>query len=269
MYVRCFLHAVTLAVLLLTTIHAQAQDKQLKSGVDPTDFVTRFEPEFRYVEFEEGGEVTFGVLRGDLLLTEDYITRLDVPFGTFDPSPAQRGRGISGKSGIGDIAFQVLRNFKTTETIQDALGIGFRFDTASEDGLGQGGASIAALYAASHGIQQDWLFLPEVKWEYGSSLDNPLTGISADRNLLSFKPNVAWEPFLPSITWLLIETELAFEFEESDTLFNIGAEYGLMFLPDIAFFGGVSLGAADSEKDWSFQAGLRALFPEQLPLFSQ
>jgi len=193
--------------------------------------------------------------------------RLDVPFGTFDPSQAQRVRGISGESGVGDIAFQVLRNFHSTATIQDALGIGVRLDTASEEGLGQGGNSIAALYAMSHDIQPDWLFLPEVSFEYGSNLEDPMTGMSEDRILLSLNPNFAWEPFLPSVTWFLIETELAFEFEENDTLFNIGAEYGLMFLPDISAFGGVKIGAADSERDWSIQAGLRLLFPNHPPLF--
>ena len=267
MHVRHFVYAVPFAVLLVATVAAQAQERQLKSGIDPTEFVTRCESEFRYLEFKDGGDVTFGLLRGDLLLTEDYIMRLDVPFGTFVSSQAQRARGVSGESGVGDVACQVLRNFHSATTIQEALGIGVRLDTASEEGLGQGGNSITALYEMSHDIQPDWLLLPGVRLEYGRDLEDPATGMPEDRILLSLNPNFAWEPFLPSVTWVLIETELAFEFEEDDILFNIGAEYGLMFLPDIAAFGGVKLGAADSEKDWSVQAGLRMLFPERQPLF--
>lgn len=100
------LSLITILVGVLAVAHiSEAQDADApapKSGADPTDFITRYEPSYEYRSLENGADAQLFVMRTDLALTPKLSLRLDIPYADID----LESQGSS--TGLGRI---ILRTF--------------------------------------------------------------------------------------------------------------------------------------------------------------
>jgi len=66
---------------------AHAEEKA-KTGADPTDFITRYEPSYEHKDLDNGAKLDLFVLRTDLALRRNLSLRVDFPLVHFDPGSA-------------------------------------------------------------------------------------------------------------------------------------------------------------------------------------
>jgi hypothetical protein len=250
-------------LLLLSFVIADAEEKT-KTGSDPTDFITRIEPSFEHIELENDIELDLTVLRGDLALLPNLSLRLDIPLASIDPPAALEPLGFDAETGLGDIITQLLFKPYSDDQVATLFGIRFDLDTASEEELGQGGTTYAPLVAAAWYPTKGFIIAPVFQWFLGENLQNdPLPG-ERERNELSYRQLVLWQPMHPYVSWLLADPELIIDFENDDkTNFTIGVEYGKMVSKTVGLFikPKMHAGGSDKVQEWAIKIGFRYMFP--------
>ena len=242
---------------------AQAEEKA-KTGSDPTDFITRFEPSFEHIELENDIELDLTVLRADLALLPEISLRLDIPLASIDPPAALEPAGFDAETGLGDIITQLLFKPYSDDQLATLFGIRLDLETTSEEELGQGGTTYAPLAAVAWYPIKGLIIAPLLQWFLGENLDNdPLPG-ERDRNELSYRQIILWQPMHPYVSWLLADPELIIDFEDDDkTNFTLAVEYGKMLSKTIGFFikPKVHAGGSDKVQEWAMKIGFRYMFP--------
>ena len=83
---------------------AQPQAKGVRTSIDPTDFVTRFEVSNEYRSLQSGKEINRSVPRLDYAFSKAFQLRLDVPIVYGDPGSPE----IDSETGLGDILLRGL-----------------------------------------------------------------------------------------------------------------------------------------------------------------
>ena len=99
--------AITLALLLCVTGVVFAEEKP-KTGADPTDFITRYEPSYEHLRSDGGGHSDLFVMRGDLAIRRDLSVRLDVPMVYYNPPERIEPAGFESSFGSGDLVSQII-----------------------------------------------------------------------------------------------------------------------------------------------------------------
>jgi hypothetical protein len=251
----------SLLLVLASSRTAFAQEKA-KTGADPTDFITRYEPSYEYKKLDNGSELNLFVLRGDLALRRDISLRLDLPLINFDPDSSLEPLGFDDETGFGDVITQIIYKPYSGDQLAAIIGLRVDWDTATEDEVGQGGTTVAPLGAVAWYPKRGWIIAPVVQWTTGEGLDNdPLPG-DRDRNELSYRQIVLWQPMKPYMSWLLLDPELIIDFEDdNDETLTIGVEYGKMINKTMAVFIKPTVGVGDSDLDWAIKIGFRHMFP--------
>jgi hypothetical protein len=252
-----------LAVILVLTMVATPTlaQEETKTGADPTDFITRYEPSYEHKELENGSELDIFVMRGDLALRRDISLRLDLPLIDFDPDSRLKPLGFDDETGVGDVITQLIYKPYSDERLAAIFGLRVDWDTATEDEVGQGGTTVAPLGAVAWYPKKGLIVAPVLQWFIGDDLDNdPLPG-DRDRNELSYRQIVLWQPMKPYMSWLMLDPELIVDFEDDDETLNIGVEYGKMISKTMAIFVKPTFGVGDSDTDWAIKIGFRHMFP--------
>ena len=251
----------TMSFFAVTGTSVQAQE-QAKTGADPTDFITRYEPSYEHKDLDNGANLDLFVLRTDLALRRNLSLRADFPLVNFDPGSALDRLGFDSETGFGDMITQLI--YKPYSGNQHAAIIGLRIDwnTASKDEVGQGGTTFAPLGAVAWYPSRQWIIAPVLQWFLGNDLDNdPLPG-DRDRNELSYRQIVLWQPMHRYVSWILLDPELIIDFEgDDDTDLVVGMEYGKLITKTMALFIKPSFGLGDSDTDWAIKIGFRHMFP--------
>lgn len=263
-----FLLVVIIAIVLFTMSFfavmgtgALAQE-QAKTGADPTDFITRYEPSYEHKDLDSGAKVDLFVLRADLALRRDLSLRVDFPLAHFDPDSSLDRLGFDSETGYGDMITQLIYKPYSGNQLAAIIGLRIDWDTATEDEVGQGGTTFAPLAAAAWYPRRQWIIAPVLQWFLGSDLDNdPLPG-DRDRNELSYRQLVLWQPMHKYVSWILFDPELIIDFEDdNDTDLVVGIEYGKLVTKTIAVFIKPSFGLGDSDTNWAIKIGFRHMFP--------
>jgi hypothetical protein len=258
---------VIVAIVLLTMsffavmgTFAHAQEKA-KTGADPTDFITRYEPSYEHKDLDSGAKVDLFVLRTDLALRRDLSFRVDFPLAHFDPGSSLDRLGFDSETGFGDMITQLIYKPYSGDQLAAIIGLRIDWDTATEDEVGQGGTTFAPLGAVAWYPRRQWIIAPVFQWFLGNDLDNdPLPG-DRDRNELSYRQLVLWQPMHKYVSWILLDPEFIVDFEDDDESLTVGLEYGKMITKTIAVFIKPSLGLGDSDTDWAIKIGFRHMFP--------
>lgn len=120
----------TICIALLVCGSVLAQEKP-KTGADPRDFITRYEPSYEHKELENGSELDLFVLRTDLALRRNLSLRVDLPLVSFDPSSTQQRAGFDSESGFGDMITQLLYKPYSDERVAALFGLRIDWDTAT------------------------------------------------------------------------------------------------------------------------------------------
>ncbi|NIO06377.1 MAG: hypothetical protein GTN74_17755 [Proteobacteria bacterium] len=242
-----------------TSVHAQ---EKAKTGADPTDFITRYEPSYEHKELDNDGALDLFVLRTDLALRRDLSLRVDFPLIHFDPGSDLDRLGFDSETGFGDMITQLIYKPYSGDQLAAIIGLRIDWDTATEDEVGQGGTTFAPLGAVAWYPRGQWIIAPVLQWFLGSDLDNdPLPG-DRDRNELSYRQLVLWQPMHKYVSWILLDPELIIDFEDdNDTDLVVGIEYGKLITNTIALFVKPSFGLGNSDTDWAIKIGFRHMFP--------
>lgn len=261
---RCAIGAIvlfTMSFIAAMGTAAHAQEKA-KTGADPTDFITRYEPSYEHKDLDNGATLDLFVLRTDLALRRNFSLRVDFPLVHFGPGSALKGTGFDSETGFGDMITQLLYKPYSGEQIAAITGLRIDWNTASKDEIGQGGTTFAPLGAVAWYPRRQWIIAPVLQWFLGNDLDNdPLPG-DRDRNELSYRQLVLWQPMHKYMSWILLDPELIIDFEDdNDTDFVVGMEYGKLITKTIALFIKPSFGLGDSNTDWAIKIGFRHMFP--------
>lgn len=122
---RTLLMVALILALALSATSALAQE-ETKTGADPTDFITRYEPSYEHKELDNGSELELFVLRGDLALRRDISLRVDLPVINFDPDSDLDRIGFDDETGFGDMITQII--YKPYSGDQMAAIVGLRVD---------------------------------------------------------------------------------------------------------------------------------------------
>jgi hypothetical protein len=249
-------------VLLWAHTQVALADEKAKTGADPTDFITRYEPSYEHRELDNGSSLDSFVLRGDLALRPSLSLRVDLPLIHFDPSSNVESLGFDTETGFGDLITQILFKFYSGDQLAALAGLRVDWNTASDDEIGQGGTTFAPLFAAAWYPVPQLIIAPVLQWFLGSDLENdPLPG-TRDRSALSYRQIVLWQPMYSFMSWLLVDPELIFDFENEVTTLDLGVEYGKLVTKTIALFIKPTVGLdKDSATDWALKVGFRHMFP--------
>jgi hypothetical protein len=258
--------AVIIALLIFVT-PALAEEKA-KTGADPTDFITRIEPSYEFKRIKTGTpekhtiDLNLLVVRSDVALTRDLSFRMDLPLIHLDPGSSLEALGVDDKIGLGDIVTQLL--YKPYSDADMAFLVGLRIDwpSATKDVLGAGGIVYAPMGVAAFFPSRKWIVAGVFQWFLGNNLDNdPFPG-KRDKNELSIRPIVIYQPMKPAVSWLTLDPELIIDFENSNkTSSTIGLEYGLMLNRTTALFLKPSVKVGDGD-GWGVKFGFRFMFPK-------
>jgi hypothetical protein len=262
-YLASIIISILIMILMITTGETSAlAQEEAKTGADPTDFITRYEPSYEHKELDNGSELELFVLRGDLALRRDISLRVDLPVINFDPDSDLNRIGFDDETGFGDMITQIIYKPYSGEQMAAIVGVRVDWDTATEDEVGQGGTTVAPLGAIAWYPSKGWIIAPVLQWTIGEDLDNdPLPG-DRDRNELSYRQIVLWQPMKPYMSWLMLDPELIIDFEDdNDETLNIGLEYGKMVSKTMAVFVKPTIGFGDSDLDWGIKIGFRHMFP--------
>ena len=258
--------ALALALVALTFIPAvtKAEKGEVRSGSDPTDFITRYEPSYEFTRFDNGSETQALVVRFDFALRRDLSVRVDLPWVDFDPSSTQRQRGFESDSGLGDTITQIIHKPISRDDFAFIYGLRIDWDTAAEDELGRGGNVYAPLTAIAWFPKPGLIIAPLFQWFIGDDLDNdPLPG-DRDIDELSYRQIVLWQPNKKYMTWLKVEPEVIIDFENDDkTSYELGVEWGKLVKPTIGVFVKSLIGLGGERKDWAIKVGFRHMFPQK------
>jgi hypothetical protein len=250
-----------LASALCVVAQAQTQ-KKARTGADPTDFITRYEPSYEHKELDSGADLDLFVLRADIALRRDISFRIDLPAVHFNPDSRLEDAGFNSETGIGDIVNQILHKPFSNDKYAFIYGLRVDWDTASEDEIGQGGTTYAPMLVGAWFPNRKTIVAPVFQWSLGNNLDNdPLPG-ERDRNELSYRQIVIWQPMRKHVSWLMLDPELIIDFEnDSDTALDVGLEYGKMLSKTTALFVKPTVGAFGERTDWAIKIGFRHMFP--------
>jgi hypothetical protein len=253
---------IIILTFLSAPIHAQ---EKAKTGADPTDFITRYEPSYEHKELDNGSTLDLLVLRADLALRRDLSLRVDFPLISFDPSSTLERSGFDSETGFGDVITQLIYKPYSGEQAAAIFGLRIDWGTASEDEIGQGGNTYAPLAAVAWYPRKTLILAPVIQWFLGSDLENdPLPG-ERDRNALSYRQIVLWQPMKPYMSWLMLDPEMVVDFENNDDVtLDVGVEYGKMLSRTIAVFVKPTFGTGDSNNDWAIKIGFRHMFPKKV-----
>ncbi len=258
--------ALALALVALTFIPAvtKAEKGEVRSGSDPTDFITRYEPSYEFTRFDNGSETQALVVRFDFALRRDLSVRVDLPWVDFDPSSTQRQRGFHSDSGFGDAVTQIIHKPIARENYAFVYGLRIDWDTAAEDELGRGGNVYAPLTAIAWYPKPGLIIAPLFQWFIGDDLDNdPLPG-DRDIDELSYRQIVLWQPNKKYMTWLKVDPEVIIDFENDDeTTYEVKVEWGKLVKKTVGVFVESTIGLGGERKDWAIKAGFRHMFPQK------
>ena len=128
--ISAFAWTAILVAVALAVASAQAQE-EAKTGADPTDFITRYEPSYEHIDLDNGSKLNLFVLRTDLALRRDLSLRLDFPLVNFDPSSAQKRTGFDSETGFGDLVTQLIYKPYSGKSLAAIFGLRVDWDTAS------------------------------------------------------------------------------------------------------------------------------------------
>ena len=223
----------------------------------------RYDIAFEHRKMENRDEQEVVVLQGDIALHDNWRLRLEVNYVSLEYRNSLPEAGFKSQNGMSDLSAELLYNAYAQGPNTLAYGLRLTLDTATDDELGNGGALLAPIAMWSRRCANDILIAPVLKWTYGSDLDATPYHEKGDRNELSIKTVVGWEPMIPQVSWLLAEPRLAVDFgDEDETTFDLAMEYGLMFTETIAAFARPTIGSNDSDLDWSIMVGFRHVLRE-------
>lgn len=252
-----------LAASVLTLSPCVAQDAaEQKSGADPTDFITRYEPSFEHKTLDDGSHLDLMILRTDLSLRPNLSLRLDFPLAGFRPDPSLQAAGFESTFGFGDIVTQILYKPYSGNGRAAIVGLRVDWDTATEGELGQGGTTYAPLGAFAFAPNPRWVFVPLAQWFLGNNFDNdPLSG-ERDRNALSFRQLVIWEVGKPNLAYVLVDPEVIVDFENNDDVTaTLGVEFGKPFGRGTLLILKPTIGLTNDTTDWGIKFAFRHMFP--------
>ena len=258
---------IVIMVFLLITTPILAEE-QAKTGADPTDFITRIEPSYEFKRIHQDKsrndttDLNFLVVRGDLALRPDLSLRVDLPLAHINPGDTLSAAGFDDQFGLGDMVTQILH--KPYSSQKGAFLYGLRLDlpTATEDELAAGGLTVAPIAVGALFPKPKWIVAGVAQWFLADDLDNdPLAG-ERDRNELSLRPIVIYQPMKPYMSWINLDPDLKIDFEkDNETKLNIGVEYGKMVSKTSAFFIKPSANVGGGDEGWGIKVGMRFMFP--------
>lgn len=259
------LAAVGIVSLLLVACDASAQQAPPgpeKSGADPTDFITRYEPSYEHRRLDDGSDQDLLVLRTDLALRGDLSLRLDFPLIGFRPDEGLERLGFDSTFGLGDIITQLIYKPYSGDRLAAIVGLRVDLDTATKGELGRGGTVVAPLAAVAWYPVKPWAVVPILQWFLGDDLDNdPLPG-TQDRNALSIRPLIIWQPGMRHLAYILVDPEIVIDFENDDEVTaTLGVEWGKGIGKGVLLFVKGTAGLTDDTTEWGIKIGFRHLFP--------
>jgi hypothetical protein len=232
-----------------------------KSGADPTDFITRYEPSFEHKAIDGGTSIDLLTLRADFALSPSASIRLDLPLVGYQPGADLAAVGFQRGFSLGDTVLQINLKPYASRMLAAIYGVRLDLATASLPEVGQGGNTYTPLGAVAFFLPHQTLFAPFVQWYLGKNLDQlPLEGTS-DVNRLSLRPILLWQPGKKQIAYLLVDPELIWNFESDRFTSTLSVEYGtaigraelLILKPTFALTSGTT--------NWGLKFAFRHMFP--------
>jgi hypothetical protein len=262
-----FLKKIIFALVLLLLVNPAFAEEKSKTGADPTDFITRYEPSYEHLRSDGGGHSDLFVMRGDLAIRRDLSLRLDVPLIYYNPPERIEPAGYESSFGTGDLVSQIMYKPYSSGNLAAVMGLRIDWPTNSKAELGRGGIMYAPVAGVAWFPMKGVGIIPFFQYNLSGYLTNdPLPG---DRNMnqLSYRQIVLWQPMHKYISWLTIDPEIIFDFEDEDTTtLDLGIEYGKMVSKTIGIFVKPTIGLTDGSKDWGIKVGFRHMFPSAVLL---
>ncbi len=220
---------ITVMVITTTSLRAEAKEfKRINTGNDPADFISRNELSFKHQHGTR--HLNFLTLRTDIAISSNISLRLDLPVEgrVSDDTGDDLWKGlIDPDYRLGDILIEPSYRFYSSDNVSAIAGLRVIFDTASRDEIGNGATIYAPVLAAGWRPAEEWLFASVIKWTVGNGLHRDITADSLDRDEISFRQIIAWEPHKKYIAWLLIDPEIIYDFERDEEEIRLGGEYGV------------------------------------------
>jgi hypothetical protein len=260
-----------LTLLLLSAVAtlAGAQDKPApaagappaKSGADPTDFITRYEPSLEHKAVDGGVGLDLLTLRADFALNSAASVRIDMPLVGYRPNDTLTASGAKPGFSLGDIVMQVTLKPYSDEKIAAIYGLRIDMDTATLKEVGQGGTTYTPIGAVAFFLPHKTMFAPFVQWYLGSGLDNlPQTG-TRDVNRLSVRTLYLWQAGQKNVAYVTIDPEFIWDFVAHDFTATLGIEYGKAIGPAQLLILKPTFGLTSGTTNWGFKFAFRHMFP--------
>lgn len=262
---RCL--SVAVAVAMLGTLEVRAQETQppagaAKTGADPTDFITRYEPSYEHKELGSGADLDVFTLRTDFALRPDVSIRLDFPMVGFKAGTQLAGAGFESNFGLGDLVTQVMHKPWAGKKAAAIYGLRLDLDTATTPEAGQGGTTYTPLAAVAWFPTPKLLIAPFPQWKVGSDLDNlPLAG-ERDVNELDMQVVGLWQAKKKNLAYLSVTPEVIWDFEnDADTVVEMQVEAGKAVARTALLTLKTTFGLDGDRNDFAIKLGFRHMFP--------
>ena len=219
-YVQAFwisLLSVTALSLCSASVSAgQAEDLAAKedaakgTGLDPTEVVGRIEFNYNYTERENKTERHSGVLVLEKDVNATSVFAVDVPL-----VAAKLPIGDE-QYGIGDVRFRFRKLAYKSGKFATAFGTGLELDTASDDQLGDGNASlrVSMFNSYKHG---EWIFAAFNSVSYSED---------ENYNQVTVAPMVAYQPMGTYLSYVRLFLPVGYLTEREESVTNVFLNLG-------------------------------------------
>jgi hypothetical protein len=232
-----------------------------KSGADPTDFITRYEPSIEHKSIDGGIGLDLLTLRADFALKSTASVRLDLPLVGYRPDAAMLTGGAKPGLSLGDAVLQFTVKPYSRAKLAAIAGLRIDMDMATTPEVGQGGTTYAPLGAVAFFLPHKSIFAPFVQWTLGSGLDNlPQTG-TRDANRLSLRTIYLWQAGRKNVAYITIDPEYIWDFVAHEFTATVGIEYGKAVGPAQLLTLKPTFALTSGTTNWGFKVGFRHMFP--------
>lgn len=232
-----------------------------KSGADPTDFITRYEPSYEHKDVDGGVSLDLLTLRADFALRPTASVRLDLPLVGYRPDGDLQAAGFNRGFSLGDLVMQVTLKPYSSAKLAAIYGLRLDLDTGTTVEVAQGGTTYSPLGAVAFSLPHHSLFVPVFNWFLGSDLDNLPQPGTRDINRLSLRPLYIWQPGKKNLAYLLIDPELIWDFETDDFTGTLGIAYGKAIGRAELLTLKTTVRLTDGTTNWGIQFAFRHMFP--------
>jgi hypothetical protein len=202
---------------------SQSSDPSSQTGIDPTDIRTRIEAAYTY------NERSNNVIRHHLNLRLDRAflrygmsIRLEVPVIYADISQG------NSEGGLGDLGVTYSYRYKDTQGHSALVGGEIRFETATEDALGDGTTKLTGVWVNSWREKQ-WLLAAVALAAWSESGDYDAVGVV---------PFIGYQPMKKYISYASIGLPVIRNLDDDQTATSATLRFGRVFGGgSVAYFG--------------------------------